>query len=729
MVTPRTVATVDVGAGAEALEPLSWSTKRELTGGALPGQVRAASGVATGSGTIEVRDPSTRTPWTSSKIAPGGKITIDAALDAPALVPQATSYPVARMVARSVGADGALTAKRDIEMADDLTSLRGPVSVPPFMYDTGNGLVQIDAAWVIDQAARAGGYFATPAPVSSAILSAPLCGSIRPEVGTVNPGSNPTPGWGTDPLGRVYTPSGSYEYTPTRPVNVGDVLYATWNYVGITDSGIELRISGTVYVYAYANSSGFVGISASDGSSATGSYATFAAFTDDPTRVQVKIERLSTTQTRISARGGPAESWGTPLTLTHASMGTFTYVRTRGCIGMQLTTVADAALWRRPTAVIGSSGSPLTALVAPTKSDAWSLMQQVAASTLGALWLDETGVLTYRGRDYVRGQTSEVFTGAPLPGAGGGAIVAETTLVDLPWSVGIDDVADRVELTYTPPDVVMAAAGQYTTTVWTSSDIVAVSPGKTYQTYIDLETAVDDLAPWYPVWDAGYAASRMSRWAASTQRDGGGTQPASNALTVTSDLVTPSRIRLRITNNTGGVLYTAGSDGTSQITIRATTLVSTGEPVTIATGKSAETAINPLAVDLGMWVQDDAAAAAALSWLKTATSNPLPVLEGVEMVPDLTCRLGDVRILRDPKFTNLVAKVLVVGVDLAATPGSLKQTLTLAVLDVVEGDIAALLLRAAVATEANLASYITTNLGAGATEDQLGTDLIGRVLA
>jgi hypothetical protein len=115
-------------------------------------------------------------------------------------------------------------------------------------------------------------------------------------------------------------------------------------------------------------------------------------------------------------------------------------------------------------------------------------------------------------------------------------------------------------------------------------------------------------------------------------------------------------------------------------------------------------------------VQDDDYAQSLLSWLTSMTAQALPVLDSVQVVPDLDIRLGDVRILRDPEHTELVAKVLVVGVDLAGSAGSLTQTLRLAVLGVLNTDVGLWLTPWITNTQA--AALVTTALGLGATNTQ-----------
>src|SRR5690606_39035186 len=112
-----------------------------------------------------------------------------------------------------------------------------------------------------------------------------------------------------------------------------------------------------------------------------------------------------------------------------------------GLGGLQIGTSLDPldyGLLERETALVGASGSLLEAIIEPTSGDAWEVIQDVARATLGAAWIDERGRLVYRGREALRT----------------GPVVAEVDaldrLEDIPGAVSLDEVADRVEVTYRP---------------------------------------------------------------------------------------------------------------------------------------------------------------------------------------------------------------------------------------------------------------------------------------
>ncbi|GEA79930.1 hypothetical protein [Cellulomonas uda] len=684
MPTPRSTVTADLGAGPEALDAPSWSIKRDLSGGSLPAQVRGGSGFALATGSVDVTLPDGRTPWTTEKIRPGGEVSITAAVSA-----TDTDQTVGDLKIRSVGASSALSRSRRLAVEDILPKAR--LELPQLlasMVDPAQiGLAPFDAVWVIDQAARACGFHATPEPVPSALLCVHACGSPLPEVGTYAGAGlgERVYTWPLDHLGRVSMrfelPVGGARpvYTLAGPIPVGATAYLTLNKVRMPGASSTLTFwdrTGESITFTFGHSPTEVYPTFRHGhTSPGGSVDLPAVVARSDWRVQVQIERTSATETRARVRS--AGGWSSWATSTGVAVGELTTMdQSTSLSGLQVHLAdADAAL-TSPTAWLASADSPLSALVGIGDQDAWTVAQQVASCTLGALWLAEDGVLRYRNRSQMRGGE----------GTGGAArIVAATTVEDLPWSVSEDDVADRVEVTYQPADV--QTVTDYSLTVWESPDVLAIKAGKTSTLVVDLEAPVDQLAPWLSVTStAEFPIGQRSRWAASTTRDGSVVASAT-ALQVSAVLVNPSRARISIKNTTGSTLYTGGATSSTALILRANVVARSGEAVTIDTGKAAADALSPLQVSLAPWVQDEDTAESVLAWLADQTSKPLPVLEDVNVVPDLTVRLGDVRVLEDPDFTELTSKVLIVGNTLSGDPSGLKQQLRLVVLSTLVRDV------------------------------------------
>lgn len=309
----------------------------------------------------------------------------------------------------------------------------------------------------------------------------------------------------------------------------------------------------------------------------------------------------------------------------------------------------------------------LVPAILPEGRTGWEICQWVARVTLGACWLSETGVLTYRGPAAMRGQGTPRETIHTLP-----------QVVDLPWQMSTDDVADRVTLTYTP--ITVERVSDQSLTVWESTETLTVAAGATAVLEQDLEVAVDALASWLPIWSTAAPEAQRSRWAASTQPDDGGERPADGALTVSATLVTASRVRITIKNNSASTLYVGGGRPTQLLILRANVRASRSAQVTLAAGADEALARATLAVDMGTGITDEAAARTLLAWLAAQTASPRATLSQIQVVPDLARRLGDLVEIVDP-ITGLSSRCIIAGVHLAAQAGSLTQSLDLTLVD------------------------------------------------
>jgi len=700
---PRSKVTLDLGDGTPVVvDASSWSVQRALSGSNIPGQVRAASGVGTTDGSVSFAVDDNRTPWQAGPFLPGGKAAIDAAADAGLAL-----SPIARLLVSKLGLPGALTPERNATLTENLGALRGNVTLPVTLATTSyfGDVAATDAAWPIVQAAALGGYHVDPSPVASCVAALSLRGSYAAEVGSTY-GVVSAGRWGTAADGCVIPLSATSVWvSTTQPVD--SPLYVTQAISPLTSTNWAdfilqgelgtITVSGTgttLTVSARLNSLPITNVGG------TGSVTVPAG----AARVQTQVLWTSTQiQVRVRFDGGAWSSYVTVTTGVTFSIAPVTMIRT-SLPGMQLHTADDPAIWSARTAIVPATGSVLSAVLPGTPQSSWSLIGDVAESVFGAAWIDEAGVLRFVTKESLRGMVAR-----------GADIIADTDLADLPADIGLDDVADRVQVSYQPPDLQTSTTGSIT--VWEATDAVQVGAGKTVTIYADLDGAADQLAPWLPVWTTSPPAAQQSRWAAATSRDGGGTQPADTALAVSATLVSPNRVRIRITNTTSSTLWTVDGNGNPTLTLRANVYATAGEAITISAGAPADTAVNPLSVDLGSWVQDADVAQGLLAWLAAMTSQPLPTLSDVDIVPDPTIRQGDVRVLRDPHHTGLVSKVLVTGVNTSySSTDLLNQSLTLVVLGVLNWDVARWLTPARTNTQA--AGLATAALGAATTNSQ-----------
>jgi hypothetical protein len=741
--TPKAVVTADLGQGAQVVDALSWQVSRDLTG-SLPGQVRQVTGFSLGSGSVALWDSTGRTPWRGTPEIPGGTVSIDAATDA-----AGTLTPVARMVTGEIGRPSLLSGMRDVSIEDVPAQRTAGVVIPSTLaltadvYD-GTAYTPLDAAWVVDQSARSLGYYACPQPTASAVLVANLIGSPWPEVGSV-----PTAGggwssdlWQTDSLGRVF-PGFNIPYFPTAELPAsGGSWYLTstatryFNDDTTTPTTSRYELSGTVAPGDDTSTSQFfitvdaaagtfkldVTVGGSSAPTASGTWTGSGIGADR--RFQVQFERLSSTQARLRVRPTYGATWSAWATSTHvAETNPIRLVNINGgMFGVQVHTADVADVWTAATARIGASENNLTAVLVDSASanvarDAWQTAQEVAAASLSALWINEEGTLRFAGRRQMRGLPATLAEEDLNPWP---QVYVAPSFLDLPYSVSVEDVADRVAVTYQPPDITDDAV--YSTTVWESSGTpVRIAAGKKVTLFVDLDgAAADDLAPWYAINDeAVFPNVRMSRWAASTQQGGGGTAPPKDALDVTASLIAPSRIRLVVRNTYTQALWTAGDDPTMKLTVRARTLATFSNPVTYELGASEVDARTPLEVNLGAWCQDEDTAREIATWLQDMTTEPLPVLRDVPLIPDLSIRLGQIVVVRDPGISGLVSKALIAGLSVSHAADGLAMTARLVLLPVTESDVAYLYNYDLVPhpfTEGDIATAMVAALGAPATE-------------
>lgn len=700
--TPDTVLNL----GDVEREVVSWEVARDLTGGGLPGQVRGASGFSIASGRITFRDETDSTPWKGDRVKPGALCHLEATLDA------SPRTPLGRFRVHSFEAS-ALSQERTLNVQDDLGAFSKPFGglVPvPATIDSEPGIEPVEAAALIWAAGTFAGdvdntpvhYGVSDASNGQALLSAPMQGTSADVMGVPVRVEDPG-GWAAAPLvpewgdtsrsGRLAAvggPGGTRMVYDVLPGRLGfysrrrTVLLAV-----VEDAPGGDRVEVTFNLRPPEGG----GSSSRDwtfqlGQDSVGAFTADGTFTEKPhtgAAVAVDVDWSSDSEIRFRVWDHDAGEWGSwsaqaagpnvvflegvDVALPEGAKVTALMVVRALDNDTSVTAAATAYHAFTPTMRIDPAGSVLEA---PLPSDAtwWEVIQEIAAATLGGAWLDAHGHLEYRNRDSLRG---------------GGAAPVETltvdSLADLPWSVSIEDVADRIEVTYNPVDVQGRWALGTDTTVWEASEAIKVPPGRWVTIYADIDGVATDLSPFYPVWDEDLSPSdELSRWAAATSPDGGGAQPADDALSIITSFVSPSRVRLDIWNRTSSTLWTVDGTGAPTLILRAGMYVRAGQQRVLSAGVGEEEARNPLSLDLGSYVQDEGTAREILDWLAGMVTQPLPVLDGVQVVPDLNRRLGDVVWVRDPEHTGLRGKALITGINTAGSAGSLTQTLRLAVL-------------------------------------------------
>jgi len=693
MAVPQTSVSLDLSDGATPVEVTGWQVTRELSGN-LPGQVRAGTGIAAASGTVTFRMPDSRTPWKGGPVVPGGRCSIDAAEDAGLPL-----VPAARMTIRSVSAAGAMTGERSAELED--VGISRSIQVPTIINPPSPGL---EAAWVIDQAARSMGYYQTPEPVPSAVLAVSAVGSLAPEIGTIS-AAQPDMAWITSKDGRCYgylSDAAVYPiFTPASDPGLDFYVALT---VPTTTARVYFQMSGggTVRLVITETFTTFTHNSGADVNSATYNLGA-------DRRIEFRVT-IGSTSSSLRVRTGAAAPFASPISAVGAAIPVLSMsgIAAKRFLGLQVATSDDPGLWGAVTATVAATGSILQAVLPGDATTAWGLVQDVAQATMGAAWVEGDGTLVYRNKEAMRGAGPVV-----------GTIDALASIVDIPWSISTDDVADRVEVDYSPPVVL---TGDATVTVWEATDVIRINGGSTFTQIITLDGSVDGLAPVFLRDDLSAGpVTQYSRIAANTSADGTGTNATVLYASVTP--ITPNTVKLTVRRPSGSAVYLVDTSGNPSVTIRASVYAASPDRASsVYSGASENDATNPLTIDCGQWVQDSDTAAMFQDWLAGMVSSPLPTLSQVQVVPNSAVKMGDVWRINDPLYTGLSAKCLVTAVDLAGAPGSLTQTLGVVVLSVSLQDVDDYITGAlGVATIADLDAAITAALGASPTIDQVQT--------
>ncbi len=676
---PPATGTLPAGTGRCS----SWSVRRELSA-FLPGQVRGASGASVASGTavVDQVEDARVLPWRmdARRVSTGASATIE-------LRPSGTgdALRLGRFVVDGVDG-GARSSSVTLALLEDVGSTAGAVSIPTLLDPTGR--TTIDAVWLIDQAARRLGYHATPRPGPGTVASVPLQGSVYPELGS------PLAGWLIDPQATKWVSrEGKVWASAVGPASVqvafsqavrGTLppdLFVTLDLLPLADA-FSAESAILSFGTAAGATAGAFGVWLSP--SRVGLLSSSVAFTPagsavHPRRLQVQVNALSLSSVRVRARSGPAVAWSSWQTVPLAdpfvdpALGfvTVTLGRSGDMLrALHVSTVDDPAAWEPETASLEPSGVILSAVFAQTVAP-WTLVQDVADGTLGSAWVDGAGVLTYRGRDAMRG-VRPVTKRLDLDA---GAIS------DLQWKVSRDDVADRVELTYRPPAITTVTDGSLT--VWQATEKIAVGGGKTVTVVAELGAgAVAQLAGWSQDTVTGGNATTGSRWLASASADGSTTLPPATALQITATLVSPTQARITIRNTTSSTLWLVDGTGAPWLILRANVTAAAGEALIVAVGEPAETAQRVKTLDVSAVVQDAETAAAMASWLYAGLVEPTALLTDIEVPLDLTIELGDVWTVTAPgagidDATSKVGKALVTAVDLEGDDTGIRQTVSL----------------------------------------------------
>lgn len=670
---------------------VDFKVSRDLTGGGLPGAARGGSGfsVATGSVTLPMR-PSELTPWAAAgkRVTPGGMAWLTAH---PTTL---TSLKLGRFLVDSCNA--AALGGLNVELVESQRRMDGPFT---FAYQYDKDAPKLDAVAVMAATANAGGFrtqWATPGPTDDVLLNFPGDGTYT------NTGKGATLTRSTSQLGKWVSRDGqvmladaNVQFMPFDPVVFPAGSGPTVRVVVSGAPGATVTVSGGTTRWAIANTGVRVDI-AGVGYSAN--------FSGSPQSRAVKVTiRGGVIQATDMATGvvstlrpDNAAQTMPPITLSQLRISTTDSFGKRSAARDVSVGIENPAVEGPPTAYLEHTGSDLEGVFDVAGKSGREVFQEVAAATMGAGWQSENGDLIYRNATNLR-------TGIPVE-----TVVARDQLEDLPWDISRDNTADRIELNYTPAEVVYDV--RRSLTLWEATEVMSVFGGATVTVKADIEGTADTLAEFKIMADPPESPDNVgySRWLASTSPGGGGARPSSLDLDVSARMVGPSTAEIRIRNTTNRQLWLVDGNGNPCLILRTALHVRPGEQQTLEWGAPITQAMNPFAFDAGQWVQDTTQANQMLAWLADQLANPLPTITQVRMQPDLRRQLGDMVTLTDTG-NGLKAKALIVGLDISGDKDGYQQSLSLAILAVTYDDAARWAAANWITTYDQLQAWFVTN--------------------
>ncbi|GAA2237770.1 hypothetical protein GCM10010401_07470 [Rarobacter faecitabidus] len=672
---PIAEVTLDNGATVDAFEPSAWDVSRSVAAWGLPGQALVPTGVGTGSGSCTIEDLAAPGLWGMSwLVRPGVAVKVQGSHDTFGLVSDAR-WPLLSGVVRSLSADGIDSRVRTLAIEDETTALNRPALVREAFVAGPAGSV-IDAAYLVDQAVRSAGYRQAPPTLGSTLLSLPMAGCAAPEVGTSDAGT--TAATWTTVAGRIAVsgfPENAYTFAGPNPTSVPlrlSVIAAGQCQFGLYAYTSTVPTTPTVILRrGYA---GDTWQASRDG----GSTWQIIDGVADGGLTEILITWVSSTQIQVKSRSygnysevQSAPEWGTTWTLTGAAVtgnawrkatasGTFS--------GLQIFTGDNINTWTPPTAIIEASGVGLSAALIPKDIKAWDLAQQVTKASAAALWRDERGRVRFRPRSSITSQASSE------------TVNAMTDLGELSWSASVEDHADRLEVTYTPPVTATVANGSLP--VWEATEVIVVPAGGTVVIEEALEVAAKSLAAWAmaPITPGSTIPSTGSVWGASDAPKGG--TRVSSGITVTSTLISPQRLRVTIVSTRGTPTYMCDINGSPVLIQRANQTIAAGDSATYSLGATAIDAQVPASIDGGLFIQSASAATTfgADIWAALQAGVNRPVFQGLEVWPHAGRTLLSIITITDKATPNTAYICLIIGIRNSGSAGVWQQYLDLAVL-------------------------------------------------
>lgn len=658
--TPQSLITTPLPGKVSA-----WSVDADLQGTGVPGQARTRSGVSTRGGQITVTEASGK-PWKAS-IVPGQPVTIDAALD--------RSIAASRLFTgkiTSLSASSAISPEL-VATVKEATPKKRALTLPYYTPEVTSG----DMSRLVHDAARICGWYTAPPVDKTDFLNAPLHGSMIANVGMVSTNSEGGKWVTVDGKCALQLEAGHSHGYMQRPEPVGS-SHGTVSLklkFGATNTLTIIYMQVAFTITRAGNTLTITG----DGQTVTtpiiGETGVLQITQDFEWAFAHTIYTV-TSRFRWIAEGStppaPTEGWSSLIDSSTDGVVDIDWLMIAGAattppIFWVVAREGSEAVTLTPTAKIEASGFTMRYALIDQQDSAWEFLQRITDQMMGAALVTDLGTLEWYSKDRLRG---------------GGVTSSEALktdrLGDLPWTVDLEQVADRIEVVWTPNEITTTASASQT--VWEAEGPIRVAGKSSTTVDVVLDGMVVGGLSSFTQSTTGTEISG-SRWIAFTTAEGTSTIPADTAIQVEIKWLTPAKFRLTITNTTSGTLWIRTESGGGGLILRTDQVVRRGDQQTFGLGASEEAAENPYRHDGGDSIQTLEDAQNLAAWLQSTLTGPLPVLQGVPVRPDFSRKLGQVITIYDPRNTGIRSRALIYGISNSQTGAAdIKQSLNLALL-------------------------------------------------
>jgi len=732
-------STVEVDGAGEARD---WSVARQV-GGFLPEQVRGVAGLSIASGSVDLvpDDVQVDRPLSPFQAIPDTPelqtpVTISAGYD-DAEVPIFTGTAHAN-------AGESLDSATNVDIQDNASLLRKLITLLPVatsMYtrdSTITNAMYLTALWALDACARKAGFESTPNPL---INTFPINGYVDVDLHVpMQGGRNPLPGSGfhrsnAAAAGLSWEPAPwGYGVWPDVASNQGYDLQTNWLWSSLLLTGVVIQ--GVFSSASQASTSAIRLHTATTGNPNVGLVVSSTTISVTSTNSGGGVTTICSIALGGVPINGPVrvmfipDGFGGPTSVfleTHdgrtasgvgTGSGTTTHASVNGqvtgaCISRAstsflITSQGNLVNWE-PTFFADPSLNALQATPYISNEVAWEVMGEIAETEAGAIWLDESGRLSFKNRNTLTSLSNPIAT----------TVTARDSLKNIFWDYSISQKYTHVSVPYWPVTIrrtVVSAAyilaqKPSNSNVYTMAEMQASLGGATW--FVDLDGDAIELDTGIQRFNCAQRIGSYVEIGAADRNDDfrndcGSPRPpgvprysydkllgSEGSVTLTVTIFTPSRIMINAVFSPGMLwpydpdaevsLAGAGGNGTPGPVMMAKQVNIWGEESTYTaiTDDNPPTGQRFLNVPGSRWRSTLAEAQTLGDWLAAELETPRPIITNLPLaVPDPRIQLGDHIRVEDPEISGLSGRCLVVGISLHSTDGQLEQELSVRVLAV-----------------------------------------------